>query len=313
MVLYGIALIFGATASTQFDQILSAVQNAQADMVLFIAGAALLLIGFGFKVAAAPFHEWAPDVYQGAPTPVSGFMAVAIKAAAFAALLRVFLTIFPSISATLLPVTWVVAALTMILGNVLAISQSNIKRLLAYSSISHAGYLLMAFVSYGNTTVASQAVAAMLYYLVAYGITTFGAWSVVVALEQAEGKGLELQDFAGLGQKYAWLGVCMLVFMLSLTGIPLTIGFWGKFFLLRSTIEAGNVGLAIIALLTSVVSAFYYLRVVVYMFMRTGEPKVRRDAWLSLVAIVAALAVVVLSVLPNQVLQMALNAVIRLQ
>ena len=240
-------------------------------------------------------------------------MAVAVKAAGFAALLRVFLTIFPGAASALTPIAWVLAALTMLVGNILAISQTNIKRLLAYSSISHAGYLLMAFVAYGNPLVSNQAVASMLYYLVAYGITTLGAWAVVVAMEQAEGKGLELEDYAGLGHKYAWLGVSMLIFMLSLAGIPITIGFWGKFFLLRSAVQAGNIGLAIIAVLTSLISAFYYLRVVVYMFMRPGEPRVRRDAWLNLVAIVAALAVVVLSLLPNQALQMALQAVIRLQ
>ncbi len=312
-ILYGIALIFGATATTQFDGIIAAVASGNYEQILFIAGASLVLVGFGFKVSAAPFHEWAPDVYQGAPSPVSSFMAVAVKAAGFAALLRVFITIFPGAASILMPVSWVLAALTMLVGNVLAISQSNIKRLLAYSSISHAGYLLMAFVAYGNPIVSGQAVAAMLYYLVTYGITTLGAWAVVVALEQAEGKGLELADYAGLGRKYAWLGVAMLVFMLSLAGVPITIGFWGKFFLLRSAVQAGNIGLAVIAVLTSLISAFYYLRVVVYMFMHSGEPRVRRDSWLNLVVIAAALAVVVLSLLPNQVLQMAMNAVIRLQ
>ncbi len=312
-VVYGVALIFGATASTGMEGILQVVQAGEANMVLFVAGAALLLVGFGFKVAAVPFHEWAPDVYQGAPTPVSSFMAVAVKAAGFAALLRVFLTIFPSVADDLAPIGWGIAALTMVVGNVLAIAQTNLKRLLAYSSIAHAGYLLMAFVAYGDGQVSGQAVAAMIFYLAAYALTTFGAWAVVISVETAEGRGLTLEEYAGLGPKYPWLGLAMLVFMLSLTGIPLTVGFWGKFFLFRTAVDAGYTSLALIGLLTSLISAFYYLRVVVVMFMRPGEPRVRRESWLSLVAIVAALAVVGLSVLPNQLLDFAAQAVLRLQ
>lgn len=311
--LYGIALIFGATKSTGLEGIMASLSANEANLVLFIAGAALMLVGFGFKVAVVPFHEWAPDVYQGSPTPASAFMAVSVKAAGFAVLLRIFLTAFPTLAQQLMPVAWGVAALTMLVGNVLAINQTNLKRLLAYSSIAHAGYLMMAFVSASNPTHTGQAVSAMLYYLVAYGLTTFGAWAVVVSLEQAEGKGLELEDYAGVGQKYPWLGVAMLVFMLSLSGIPLTIGFWGKFFLFRTTVEAGFTSLALVGLLTSLVSVFYYLRVVVYMFMRPGEPRVRRDGWLSLVAVGAAVAVVLLSVLPSRLLDMAAQAVLRLQ
>lgn len=312
-VLYGVALIFGATGTTGMDGIVASVQAGSANSALLLGGAALMLIGFGFKVAAVPFHEWAPDVYQGAPSPVSGFMAVTVKAAGFAALLRVFLTAFPSIAADLAPVGWGIAALTMVVGNVLAIAQTNLKRLLAYSSIAHAGYLLMAFVAYGNGELVGQAVAAMLFYLIAYGLTTFGAWAVVISVEQAEYRGLELDDYAGLGTRYPWLGIAMLVFMLSLTGIPLTMGFWGKFFLFRTTVEAGYTELALIGLLSSLISAYYYLRVVVFMFMRPGEPRVRRDSWLSLVAVGAALAVVLLSVLPNQLLRIAADAVLRLQ
>lgn len=312
-VLYGIALVFGATASVGLDGILAALQGGTANNVLFGAGAALMLVGFGFKVAAVPFHEWAPDVYQGSPSPVSGFMSVAVKAAGFAVLLRIFLTAFPGLAATLSPALWVIAALTMIVGNVLAVVQSNIKRLLAYSSIAHAGYMLMAFVPYGSAEAAGQSVAAMIFYLIAYGLTTFGAWAVVISLEQAEGKGLELEDYAGLGQKYPWLGVAMMVFMLSLTGVPITLGFWGKFYLFKTAVDAGYAGLALVGLLTSLVSAYYYLRVVVLMFMRSGEPRVRRDGWLSLVALGAALAVVLLSVVPGRLLEAAANAVLRLQ
>lgn len=311
-VLYGIALIFGATASIGLDGILAALQEGTANNILFTAGAVMMLVGFGFKVAAVPFHEWAPDVYQGSPSPVSGFMSVAVKAAGFAVLLRIFLTVFPQAAATLTPALWMIAALTMIVGNVLAVVQSNIKRLLAYSSIAHAGYMLMAFVPYGGE-MAGQSVAAMIFYLIAYGLTTFGAWAVVVSLEQAEGKGLELEDYAGLGQKYPWLGVAMMVFMLSLTGVPITLGFWGKFYLFKTAVDAGYAGLALVGLLTSLVSAYYYLRVVVLMFMRAGEPRVRRDGWLNLVALGAALAVVALSVVPGRLLEAAASAVLRLQ
>lgn len=311
--LYGIALVFGASQTTNLHAITEMLQNGEVNLVLFVTGAAMMLVGFGFKVAAVPFHEWAPDVYQGSPTPVSGFMSVAVKAAGFAVLLRVFLTAFPSLSDQLVPVVWGVAALTMAVGNILAINQTNLKRLLAYSSIAHAGYLMMAFVAASNPEQTGTAVASMMYYLVAYGLTTFGAWAVVISLEQAEGKGLDLADYAGAGQKYPWLGAAMLVFMLSLSGVPLTVGFWGKFFLFRTAVEAGFVELALIGLLTSLVSVFYYLRVVVYMFMRPGEPRVRRDGWLSLIAVGAAVAVVLLALLPSRLLEYAAQAILRLQ
>lgn len=311
--LYGIAFIFGATHTLSLRDVLTSLQAGETNMVLFISGSVMMLVGFGFKVAAVPFHEWAPDVYQGSPTPVSAFMSVAVKAAGFAVLLRIFLTAFPSLNEQLLPILWVIAALTMLVGNLLALNQTNLKRLLAYSSIAHAGYLMMAFVAASDPAQTGNAVSSMLYYLVAYGLTTFGAWAVVISLEHGEGKGLDLEDYSGAGHKYPWLGAAMTVFMLSLSGIPLTIGFWGKFFLFRTTVEAGFPGLALVGLLGSLISVYYYLRVVVYMFMRPGEPRVRRDSWLSLVAIGAAVAVVLLAVIPNRLLDIAAQAVLRLQ
>ena len=311
--LYGIALVFGATQTLGLEGILSSLQSGGTNMVLFVAGAVMMMVGFGFKVAAVPFHEWAPDVYQGSPTPVSAFMSVAVKAAGFAVLLRIFLTAFPGLTVQLVPIVWVIAALTMLVGNLLALNQTNLKRLLAYSSIAHAGYLMMAFVAASSPEQTGNAVSSMLYYLVAYSITTFGAWAVVISLEQAEAKGLELEDYSGAGHKYPWLGAAMTVFMLSLSGIPLTIGFWGKFFLFRTTVQAGFTDLALIGLLGSLISVYYYLRVVVYMFMRSGEPRVRRDGWISLVAIGAAVAVVLLAVIPNRLLEVAAQAILRLQ
>ena len=312
-VLYGIALVYGATAHTDLLGISQFVTEGTANAGLFIAGAALVLVGFGFKVAAVPFHRWVPDVYQGAPSPVTGFMSVAVKAAGFAALLRVFITAFSSLAVDMTSVMYALAALTMIAGNVMAIAQSNIKRLLAYSSIANAGYLLMAFVPYGNGQVLSDAVSSALFFLVGYGLTSIGAWAVVIALEQAEGKGLELSDFAGLGRKYPWLALAMMIFMLSFTGVPLTLGFWGKFFLFRTAILGGYTSLAIIGLVTSVISAYYYLKVVVIMYMHSGEPAAVEDVWVRFTAIVTAVAVLVFGILPGPLLTMAAQALLRLQ
>jgi len=312
-VLYGTALVFGATSHLDFVGIAAVVKAGSANTVLFLIGSALLLVGFGFKVAAVPFQMWTPDVYQGAPTPITAFMSVAVKAAGFAALMRVFLVLFPGFSAQLTPILWVMAALTMIVGNVVALAQNNIKRMLAYSAIAHAGYLLMAFVAFGNGEVVRNSVASMLFYLVAYGLTSIGAWGLVVLIEHEYGKGLMLDDLAGIGKKYPWLGVAMLIFMLSFAGVPLTMGFWGKFYLFRTAVQAGFIGLAIIGLLTSVASAYYYLRVVVYMFMKPGEPKLQLNSWVTFVIGVAALAVVLLSLVPWTILELASRAVLLLQ
>jgi NADH-quinone oxidoreductase subunit N len=253
---------------------------------------------------------WTPDVYQGAPSPVTAFMSVGAKAGGFAALIRIFVTAFPALSLDLTAVLWGVAALTMILGNVVAIAQTNIKRLLAYSSIAHAGYILMALVPYGNGAVSSDAVASGLFYLMAYAFTNFAAWAVVIALEQAEEKGLALADYAGLGRKYPLLAAAMAIAMLSFTGVPPTLGFVGKFYLFRTVLEGGFVGLALIGVLTSLISAYYYLRVIVIMYMQDGEPQVRTEPWLYITAAVSAAAVVVLSVISQPLIQWATQAVL---
>ncbi len=311
-VLYGVALVYGATAHTGLRDIVAAVNAGTANPALLLAGAALILAGFGFKVAAVPFHMWTPDVYQGAPSAVTGFMSVGAKVAGFAALLRIFVVAFPSLAGQLAPVAWVIAALTMVVGNVLAISQTNIKRLLAYSSIANAGYILMAFVSFGRADAANDAVASGLFYLVAYALANFGAWAVVIALEQAENKGLDLKDYAGMGRKYPILAGAMLIFMLSFTGVPPTVGFWGKFYLFRTALEGGYVGLALIGLVTSLVSAFYYLRVLVVMFMDEGQPVVRNEAWLNVTAVLSAAGVLVLSAAPGPLFTWASQAVLRM-
>jgi len=316
-VVYGITLVFGATGNTSLAGIVSVINLSASfagtyNPLLMTVGAALILVGFSFKVAAVPFHMWTPDVYQGAPTSVTGFMAVGAKAAGFAALLRIFVTALPSLAVDLVPVLWGLAALTMVVGNVVAISQTNIKRLLAYSSIAHAGYILMAFVAFGNPKVGPDAVASALFYLVTYAITSFGAWAVVIALEKPEGKGLEISDFAGLGRKRPLLAAAMTVFMLSLTGMPPTLGLVGKFYLFRTAIQGGFIGLAIIGVLTSLISAYYYLRVVVMMYMREGDPETTREPWLDLTWGLTALATVVLSFVPMVLFVWASGAVIKL-
>jgi NADH-quinone oxidoreductase subunit N len=313
-IVYGIALIFGATGTTSLSGIVASTPS-----LILTIGAALLLIGFGFKVAAVPFHMWTPDVYQGSPSAVTAFMSSGAKIAGFAALLRVFALAFPNLSADLTDVLWVLSALTMIVGNFTAISQTNIKRMLAYSSIAHAGYILMAFVPFGNKDVVATSVAAGLFYLFAYILTNFGAWSVVIALEKSEGnpstgsgRGLEISDYMGLAKKYPALAAAMAVFMLSLIGFPPTLGLVGKFYLFRAAIAGGYAGLAVIGVLTSLVSAYYYLRVVVNMYMREGDPTVARESWLDITTAVTAIATVALSFVPQWLILLASSAVLRL-
>ena len=308
-VVYGIALVFGATGTTSLAGILASTPTSG---LLLTIGAALILVGFGFKVAAVPFHMWTPDVYQGAPSAVTAFMAAGAKIAGFAALLRVFTIAFPSISADLTPILSVLAALTMIVGNLIAISQTDIKRLLAYSSIAHAGYILMAFVPYGNPKVMPVSVAAGLFYLVSYAVTNFGAWAVVIALEKADGKGLEISDYAGLGRKYPALAAAMTVFMLSFIGLPPTLGLVGKFYLFRAVMDGGFIGLAIIGVVTSLISAYYYLRVVVTMYMQEGDPQTTSEFWLNFTWGIAALATVLISLMPQFLFEWASSAVLKL-
>ena len=326
IMLYGVALTFGATQTTSLRGVLAAAQDGSANFTLLTVGAALILIGLGFKVAAVPFHMWTPDVYHGAPSAVTAFMAAGAKAAGFAALLRVFVIALPDISADLTPILWGLAALTMIVGNLLAIAQHNIKRMLAYSSIAHAGYLLIALAVYGQApaagdavAAADDAVAAALFYLAAFAVANFGVWAVVISLEKTDlsletvnRKGLMLEDYAGLGRKHPMLAAAMTVFMLSFTGVPPTLGFAGKFYLFRILLEVNTTPfliLALIGVLTSLLSAYYYLRVVVIMYMHAGEPEVRSDAWLSLTAGVTAAATILLSLFAAPLFRWAAQAI----
>ncbi|NPA92518.1 MAG: NADH-quinone oxidoreductase subunit N [Chloroflexi bacterium] len=309
---YGIALTYGATDTTLISGIAAAVEGGSANLTLLALGSGLILVGFGFKVAAVPFHMWTPDVYQGSPSSVTGFMAVGAKMAGFAALLRVLVLAFPALSEQLTPILWVLAAVTMFLGNIVALVQKNIKRMLAYSSIAHAGYMLLAVTAYGMPGMSQDVVAAVLFYLLAYMLANFGAWAVVIALERTEGKGLEIADYAGLGRKRPWLALAMTVFMLSFAGMPPTVGFVGKFYLFRAAIQAGFVGLAIIGVLTSVISVYYYMRVVTTMYMKEGSPETQGDGWLRLGVAVTAIVTVVLGIAFAPAFRWAMQAVLRL-
>ncbi len=311
-VVYGIALTFGATGTTAFAGIVAAITAGTASPTLLLIGAALILVGFGFKIATVPFHMWTPDVYQGSPTSVTAFMAAGAKAAGFAAILRIFATVFPSLAADLMPVLAVLSALSMIVGNVIAIAQTDIKRMLAYSSIAQAGYILMAFVPFADPKVRLVSVAAGLFYLVAYTITSFGSWGVVIVLEQAEGKGLAIEDYAGLGKKQPMLAAAMAVFMLSLTGLPPTLGLIGKLYLFRAVIEGGVYWLALIGVITSLISAYYYLRVIVVMYMKNGNPTVTRETWLEFAIGTSAVLTVVISFVPQTLFAWASEAVMKL-
>ncbi|MGH7821411.1 MAG: NADH-quinone oxidoreductase subunit N [Candidatus Binatia bacterium] len=264
--LFGIALVYGVTGTTRLDAIaerLAAGVGAGGEMLLL--GIGLLLVGFGFKVAAAPFHVWTPDVYEGAPTSVTALMAVGVKAAAFAAFARVFTASFDGLSAEWNDMLWALAALTMTVGNLLAISQTNIKRLLAYSSIAHAGYLLV-----GMVAGTRESGAALLFYLLAYAAMNLGAFAVVIALARKGEPNEEIERYAGLGFRRPFLAMAMATFMLSLAGVPPLVGFAGKFYLFGAAVEAGYVGLAVIGVLNSAVSAYYYIWIIVTMYMYEG-------------------------------------------
>jgi NADH-quinone oxidoreductase subunit N len=278
---YGAALIYGATGTTNLPEIFAAIGRTIAGegqaRLLLLLGSALIFVGLGFKVAIVPFHMWTPDVYEGAPTPVTAFMSVAAKVGGFAALLRILVVAVPSLMVAQQTVTaWqnvieVLAAATLILANFVAISQTNIKRLLAYSSIAHAGYIMIAAAAAGTPGGGDQAARAALIYLIAYMFTNLGAFAVVIAIEKDDGSGTSLDDFKGLSKSRPLLALMMAFFMLSLTGIPLTAGFVGKWFIFLSAMNAGLTVLAVIGVLTSVVSAFYYVRIIVNMYLVDGE------------------------------------------
>jgi NADH-quinone oxidoreductase subunit N len=262
--LYGIAILYGATGSTAYGAIAAALPNAS--KVLVLGGVALLIVALGFKVSAVPFHFWAPDVYQGAPTSVTALMAVGIKAAAVASFARLFIHAFASLHDEWAMLVWGLAVLTMTVGNVVAIAQSNVKRMLAYSSIAHAGYLLAAIVS-GTP----RGGGAVLFYLLGYAFMNLGAFAVVIAIGRKGEANEQFSDYAGLASRRPLIAAAMVLFMLSLTGIPPLVGFVGKLYLIEALVQAGYIWLAVIMVLNSAISAYYYLRLIFEMYMRDPE------------------------------------------
>ncbi|MCK6546594.1 NADH-quinone oxidoreductase subunit N [Myxococcota bacterium] len=318
--LFGIALVYGATGSVALVDLARAVgaQDALANHPLLGLGLVLIIVGFGFKVSAVPFHMWAPDVYEGAPTPVTGFMAVSVKAAAFVGLLRVVIVGLGDSGSVdnpvWMPILSVLAVATVLGGNMLALVQTNLKRMLAYSSVSHAGYALIGVVAAGRGE--SSAGAAVLFYLTGYTFMTLGAFGVLAFLERKEG-GMEAERFgayAGIGYKHPALGLAMTLFMVALAGIPPTAGFFGKLYLFSSAIRAGETPLAIVGILGSVISVYYYLRVIVAFYMRDvpdpgPTPTATRTPQLAIGLVLAVVMVLMIGVFPSQWIELGRSAI----
>jgi NADH-quinone oxidoreductase subunit N len=268
--LYGIALIYAATGTLDLagiGQVLSA-QAGVKGLPILITGVALLIVGFGFKIALVPFHMWTPDVYEGAPTSITAFMATGVKAAAFAAFVRVLFLALPALQPYWKEIMWVLAVATMTVGNIIALAQNNIKRMLAYSSIAHAGYILVALTA-GN----ELGIAGILFYLLAYAFMNIGAFTVVILLGRKGEEHTLISDYAGVGYRHPLLAIAMAVFMFSLAGVPPTAGFMAKLYVFSAAIKADYYWLAIIGVLNSAVAAYYYLRVLVYIYFREPEKK----------------------------------------
>jgi NADH-quinone oxidoreductase subunit N len=325
--LYGIALIYGATATpaglagtTNILEIARRVPEAQFPLLLF-AGAAMMLVGFGFKIATAPFHVWTPDVYEGAPTAVTSFMAAGPKAAGFAAFMRVFLFAFPfvvtaagkTVSSQLhdawLGALIVLAVITMTVGNVAAIAQNNVKRMLAYSSIAHAGYALVGFVAAGAAEQPGErdaAITAVIFYLLTYAVMNIGAFAVVQLIARAGDRRTEVEDYNGIGFQSPVLAFLLTLFLLSLLGMPLTAGFIGKVMVFRAAIDRGYYVLVVIGVLNTAVSAYYYLRLIIVMFFRertTSWIAPQVPASIALALVITAIGVLYLGVFPGRVIE----------
>jgi len=323
ILLYGISLLFGVAGSTRLSAIASAVHARGLEDPMLLLAMILLVVGFGFKIAAVPFHMWTPDVYEGAPTSVTAFMAVASKAASFGAFLRVFLEGLGRLKANWYGLFLVICVATLLLGNVVAIVQTNIKRMLAYSSIAHAGYALIGVVVAGHAGASSDVrglgLASVLLYLAIYAFMTLGAFAVVALLRKGGLEGEEIEDFTGLAKRQPVAAFLMLVFMVSLAGIPPTAGFIGKFYLFMGAVRAGLTWLAVVALLFAAVSAYYYLRVVMVMYMREPEasvtvhPRLATSPALTLVLACALAGVVFFGLYPDPLVSLAQHAILALK
>jgi len=300
--LYGVALMFGATGSTNIDKISQALQSNEVPTLAYLA-IALMFVGLGFKVASAPFHIWTPDVYEGAPAPIVGLMSTGPKAAAFAVLLRI---LFEANAPGRFWLIWVSAALSMTLGNVGALVQNNIKRLLAYSSIAHAGYLLVAFAAAPQV-----GISAAMFYAASYAAMNVGAFAVVSHLANYGEKYVTLDDYAGLARRSPLLAATLTIFLLSLIGIPITGGFFAKFYVFSAALRSNLIGLTIIGVINSAIGAYYYLRIIVMMYMRearTEVPVMKVPAGIAAALVITVAATIYLGVLPGRVLDYALHS-----
>lgn len=294
LLLYGISLLYGMTTTTDIYKIAEHLKTTEVSTTLLLS-IILITVAFSFKIAAAPFHMWAPDVYEGAPTSITAFMSVGPKAAGFAVIGRVFYTAFQNIQADWTPILIGIAILTMAVGNILAIVQSNIKRMLAYSSIAHAGYMLLGIIA-GT----KEGIDAMMVYMLIYAFMNIGAFAIVILLEKAE----ELSDYEGLSKSHPLVAALMLVFMFSLTGIPPTAGFIGKFNLFMATIKAGYTWLVVVAVIFSAISAYYYLRVVMNMYMKEikEEAAISLSPSLGLAILITVVMVFIIGIMPSVVI-----------
>ena len=312
LMLFGMGLVYGATGTMQLSAIFAAVQQ-NANNLIFVVGALLVVIGFLFKVASVPFHMWMPDVYEGAPISVTSFMTTGLKAAAFASFLRVYLTMVPhdvsvSLTGLFYNLLWVSALLTMFIGNVVALTQRNLKRMLAYSSIAHTGYLLIGFIAGATSNVGYSAVVA---YLITYVAMNLGAFTVLGMLGERGDRNTDLSDIAGIGFKRPWIGLAMTIFMFSMAGVPPTAGFAGKYLIFNSAVQAGEIKLAILSVLCSAISAYYYLQVIVYMYMKEPLRDAQYQTDLAARAVVGftATAVLLLGLFPSTLFEWAKRAV----
>src|SRR6188472_4095232 len=318
LLLYGISLLYGLSGGTRLSTIAGALGARGFDDPMLLIATILLTVGFGFKLAVVPFHMWTPDVYEGAPTSVTAFMAVASKAASFGAFLRVFIEGLGGLKANWSAIFLLLCLATLVLGNVVALVQTNIKRMLAYSSIAHAGYALIGVVAAGRLE-NSSGIASVLLYLALYTFMTFGAFAIVAMLRKDGIEGEEIEDFTGLSKRHPVAALLMLLFMVSLAGIPPTAGFIGKFYVFMSAVEAGLSWLAALGLIFSAVSAYYYMRVVMLMYMRDPEataaetPHLVPSPALSIVLACAVAGVIIFGLFPNPVVTLALQSVLLLK
>lgn len=311
--LYGIALFYGATGSTNLKTIAQFTVSGDFHNNTILIGTILLLIGFAFKIAAVPFHMWTPDVYQGSPTPITAFMSAGPKAAAFAALVRVFMDSLPSIRNEWTDLIWILAVLTMTVGNLIALAQDNVKRMLAYSSIAHAGYILVAFIAADKIGLSS-----ILFYLLAYTFMNLGAFAIITVVGGKGEEKVNVEDFTGFGYRNPIAAIMMSLFLFSLAGIPPTAGFMGKFYIFTAAIKEGFLGLAIIGVINSVISVYYYLRITIVMYMKGSDDPTAGEKFPAIVfspaviiaIIIAAYGVLRMGILPTDYIEIAHQSLI---